>query len=590
MATASAGNKKGRYSMIQETGIFGNNGRTANPAMAEVAFNLARNSSNIASAAQQAAQALLATTIPVDGEIAENHSATDLARPMLAPPSFLAAAPRELSGAAKLTQLLGELGQLLLNSGQAELEGRIEQFKQMAKSQQDAAIKASQEFETSLTESEHAVKTRGAAEAAFKHAEQQRKAASSAVSNARAALDKLPPTLVPEPGSSLERKNPAYVMAQQHLDKTSMSLQNAVMAMKQEKTALSTAHKAAVDSVRHTASLETEALKIGGAMPDNAALLATLGSATARLTLLMSQLSKLVEQSSEDNLKNDREMFEAMQSERQKALEKAAEDFLAESAKAEHTAKVMGCIGKIVGALLTVVSIIAIPFTGGASAALAVIGIGMMVADVAVKAATGTSLTERVIAPLMEHVIMPVIKLLADAISKALMAVGVPEKQARVVAEVMAAVITAIAVIVIVVLLAMVSTALVAKMVAKMAPAMLRAASRALPGVVRKLGSASAKKIGNVANTASTVIGTAGAAVTAGGSIAQGVFTKRASDHHAEIIVTAQILQQLQRYLQAAVEGFSEKIKMANQLMATAAETSARSTENKRAIISRIRG
>lgn len=576
--------------MIQEAGIFGNNSRAANPAMAEVAFNLARNSGNIASAAQQAAQALLASTIPVDGEAAENQSATDLARPMLAPPRYFAAASRELSGAAKLTQLLGELGQLLLDSGQAELEGRIAQFKQMAKSQQDAAMKASEEFEASLTGSENAVKTRGAAEKAVTHVDQQYQTALKSNSDAQAALDKLPPMLEPEPGSSMERKNPAYIMAQQHLAGTLISLQNTGTVLEQKKNALSTAHKAALDSVRHTASLEIEALKIGDAIPDNAALLATLGSATARMTLLMSQLSKLVGQVSEDSMKNDQEMFTVMQAERQKSLEKAAEDFLAESAKAEHTAKVMGCIGKIVGALLTVVSIIAIPFTGGASAALAVIGIGMMVADAAVEAATGTSLTDRVLSPLMEHVVLPIIKLLADAIGKALMALGVPEKQAKAVAEVMAAVITAIAVIIVVVLLAVVSAAMVAKLVAKLAPSMLRAASRAMPGVVRKLSSNSAKQIGHVANTANTVIGTAGAAVTAGGSIAHGVFTKRASDHHAEIIVTSQILQQLQRYLQAAVEDFTEKFKMANQLMVFAAETSERSTDNKRAILSRIRG
>lgn len=576
--------------MIQEAAIFGNGARAPSPAMAEVAFNLARSTGNIASAAQQAAQAMLATSVPVDGETDANLSATDLVRPMLAPPHPAATARKELSGAARMTELFGELNALFLSSGQAELEARISQFKEMAKAQQDSAVKASKEFEASLEASTHTVAQRGTAQAAAKHAKQRHKEAEAARSDAEKALEKLQPTLESGPDSIVERENPAYAKARQVLEAKVQLLQIKTTALQQAETALVAANQAAVNSIRHTAALETLALKIGSDAPKSADVLAAIGSSTARLTLLMSELSKLIGKNSEDSMRNDKEMFEAMQVARQAALDKAAADFLVESAKAEHTAKVMGCIGKIVGALLTVVSIIAIPFTGGASAALAVIGIGMMVADKVVEATTGTSLTERIMSPVMEHVIMPMIKLLAKEISKALQSMGLPAEKAKAVAEVMAAIVVAIAVIVVVILLSMVSAAVAAKIVAKMAPALLRSATRTLPGVMRKLTSTSAKKISNVANTAGSVIGTGGAVVTGAGSIAQGVFTKRASDHHAEIVVTTQILQQLQRYLQAAVEDFSGKFKAVNELMALATETSARSVETNRAIISRTRG
>ncbi len=55
----------------------------------------------------------------------------------------------------------------------------------------------------------------------------------------------------------------------------------------------------------------------------------------------------------------------------------------------------MGCIGKVLGALLTIVSVVAAVFTGGASLALAAVGLAVMVADEIVKAATECRLFSR---------------------------------------------------------------------------------------------------------------------------------------------------------------------------------------------------
>ncbi|SUG71798.1 pathogenicity island 1 effector protein [Salmonella enterica subsp. enterica] len=56
-------------------------------------------------------------------------------------------------------------------------------------------------------------------------------------------------------------------------------------------------------------------------------------------------------------------------------MEKKSAEFQEETRKAEETNRIMGCIGKVLGALLTIVSVVAAVFTGGASLALAAVGL-----------------------------------------------------------------------------------------------------------------------------------------------------------------------------------------------------------------------
>lgn len=84
----------------------------------------------------------------------------------------------------------------------------------------------------------------------------------------------------------------------------------------------------------------------------------------------------------------------------------------------------MGCVGKIVGALLTIASVIGAVFSGGASLALAAVGLALMVADEIVKAATGTSFIQQALNPIMEAVLKPLMEAIGKAISKALEALG----------------------------------------------------------------------------------------------------------------------------------------------------------------------
>lgn len=78
--------------------------------------------------------------------------------------------------------------------------------------------------------------------------------------------------------------------------------------------------------------------------------------------------------------------------------------------KAEAASKAAGCVGKILGAVLTVVSVVGAAFTGGASLALAAVGVGLMAADMVVKELTGVSFMEKAMKPLMDNILGPMIQ------------------------------------------------------------------------------------------------------------------------------------------------------------------------------------
>ncbi|WP_175648885.1 type III secretion system translocon subunit SctE, partial [Burkholderia pseudomallei] len=58
-----------------------------------------------------------------------------------------------------------------------------------------------------------------------------------------------------------------------------------------------------------------------------------------------------------------------------------SDEYQAQAKKAEEMQKTMGCIGKIVGWVITAVSFAAAAFTGGASLALAAVGLALAVGD-----------------------------------------------------------------------------------------------------------------------------------------------------------------------------------------------------------------
>lgn len=140
----------------------------------------------------------------------------------------------------------------------------------------------------------------------------------------------------------------------------------------------------------------------------------------AKLSELIAFFMQLINKNSETDLQSQLSVFESIQKSVQSDMEKKATEMEEQQKKAEELQRTMGCIGKIIGAIVTVVSVASAAFTGGASLAIAGVGLALMAADSITEAATGRSLTDRVMAPFMEHVFLPLMGIIEKVIDKVL--------------------------------------------------------------------------------------------------------------------------------------------------------------------------
>ncbi|MBR8313153.1 type III secretion system translocon subunit SctE [Burkholderia dolosa] len=162
-------------------------------------------------------------------------------------------------------------------------------------------------------------------------------------------------------------------------------------------------------------------------------------SALETLLLLFSKFSEMLSERAESRIEHESAQIDIARKERLQKMLDEMDRVEKENAKAEELNKTAGCVGKIIGAVVTAVATIGAVFTGGASLAVAGIGLALMAADSIVQAATGKSFMEELFKPVMA-VLQPVLEFLSDKLSDVLQALGVGEEIAKMIAMVTVAV------------------------------------------------------------------------------------------------------------------------------------------------------
>lgn len=138
---------------------------------------------------------------------------------------------------------------------------------------------------------------------------------------------------------------------------------------------------------------------------------------TAIMIQLITEFIMKMDDISSEKLKNDLEINKMQTQARQAEMKRKSDEYEEQVRKAEEAQKTAGCIGKILGGLAIAFGAITTIF-GGGGAALMAVGIALMVADPIVEAITGQSLTGMIMDPLMEHVLMPLMNVLGDIVTK----------------------------------------------------------------------------------------------------------------------------------------------------------------------------
>ncbi|MGF6649485.1 invasin B [Paraburkholderia youngii] len=167
----------------------------------------------------------------------------------------------------------------------------------------------------------------------------------------------------------------------------------------------------------------------------------------AALTAIFAELLELISKGNLEEITANQKLFQEMQTRRLEQLQKNSDEYEKQVKKAEAMQNVMGCVGKILGWVVVAVSVVAMPFTSGASLALAAVGLAITMADQVTEAATGVSFMSELVNPVMDRVLKPIMSFIAGAITRALESCGVQSDQAETAGAIVGAVLASIAVV-----------------------------------------------------------------------------------------------------------------------------------------------
>ncbi|HIE5094889.1 TPA: type III secretion system translocon subunit SctE [Stenotrophomonas maltophilia] len=142
----------------------------------------------------------------------------------------------------------------------------------------------------------------------------------------------------------------------------------------------------------------------------------------ARLSELLAVLQEIVGKANDAKLARDMELARELLRVREAENLRRSKEYQEQIEKAERTKKTMGCIGKIVGWVLTVVAVIAAPFSGSASMVLAGIGLTLAVAS-----ELGVKVFDKAIQKIMD-LVMKAVKAVGGVIGNALEIMGLSRK------------------------------------------------------------------------------------------------------------------------------------------------------------------
>ncbi len=301
-------------------------------------------------------------------------------------------------------------------------------------------------------------------------------------------------------------------------------------------------------------------------------------NAIARMLLLIGTFIKLVGKNSEKALENDSALFQRIQESRQQEMQRKSDEYTAEVRKAEVLNKAMGCVGKILGGLITALSIVGAVFSGGASLVFAAVGLALMVGDAIGKAATGVSFMEKALSPLMENIIKPLVDALSKGIAKMLERLGVDAATANMVGGIVGTLVAAALIIAVVV----VGKAAAGKVASTAFANMVNEAIKKLiPNILKNVAAKSSTTISNGVkrllekltlpsdkaalanytnrlNTINVSVGLGSETAQAGGRIARGMYEKNAQDILASFTLSAAVMDQMRHLLELMVEKFGE--------------------------------
>ncbi|SIT44965.1 Translocator protein BipB [Paraburkholderia ribeironis] len=354
------------------------------------------------------------------------------------------------NGAARLTQIVSDLMKLIGRGSLDELEKNAKLWHALSDAAKEQLENVSRAYKRAAQDAADAVAAAKDAADIAERARHEADAADKSAEEAKEQLDRAGNNHAPQ--AELDRLKAEWEKARdvaKRADNTAHAAASRAEAAKQQ----------AVDASNSAADAESavDSAVINAQTRLGSGSLAHIGLArpplcgAAALTAIFAELQELISKGNLEELTANQKLFQEMQTRRLEQLQKKSEEYEKQVKKAEAMQKVMGCVGKILGWVVVAVSVVAVPFTSGASLALAAVGLALVVADQVTEAVTGFSFMGELVNPVMDRVLKPIMSFIAGAITRALESCGVESDKAQTAGAIVGAVLASIAVVAVVV-------------------------------------------------------------------------------------------------------------------------------------------
>lgn len=557
------------------------------------ANNIFSGNTGLLAESQQAAKAILATLSDTAAQPAASASNISGA-PEIREPKSLDDGNTKFGYKDTFNLIVSNIARLMEGINLSQLAGRLQFLSANSEALKASNEKLYQQLQEALDSSAAAIGNAEADEAAVLNAQDRLAVKQTAYDQALKALE------------SLSKQDPAYPAAAKALETAKNELATANEQLAAAKIKAAASYQAASEATKAADQVYQQIQGIiNGQSPAMKSSDEQSLSAGLRLLQLVGQLYDLISKKRDESLAKEAKFFQEMQEQRQAEMTKKADEAAAAQKKAASLNKAMGCIGKVLGGLITAVSVVGAAFTGGASLALAAVGVALMVGDQIGKAATGVSFMEKALSPLMDNVIKPLIDALSKAISKALEAAGVDANTASMIGGIAGALVAAALIVAAMVVgksavnkvaasaLGDIATAAIKKMIPDIAKNLASKSGVAVSNSMKRLTDKLTTKfddmaIRNTANRLGTVnngMMFGAASVQAGNGVMQGNQVKKSQDLLADIALSTALMDTLKALIERLMENYASAVSGLKELWVTLSDIRTQSAETNTAII-----
>ncbi|WP_095051957.1 type III secretion system translocon subunit SctE [Pseudomonas sp. Irchel s3b2] len=525
---------------------------------------------------QKAGQEALARLMSVNYEGRPGQSSAGAGRPVLYAPAPGADGNKQETNGDLFTLLMALISEMLGEVDVNKLKNRLAMLQSMAGARQQGYEKLAAEYSAAVEALEAAEGQVGSSQ---EHLDQLRER----VLHCQGLLDESEARL-----AELDPESPEYARELALRDKLKGELSGHTQTLK----TATAAHLKLVEIANACAKTlavvfaKAQEAGLGGPSVKESNEKALSSSALALLNRL--KIIELLGESAQNKEEISQELFQELQAKLQEHMKLESEKYLEEVRKAEALQKTMGCIGAIVGAILTVATIAAGVLTANpVLVAVGVIGAAVMISDAVVKETTGVSFMAEAMKPLTT-VMQEAIKLFTELYTQMLIGLGVDPETAKDIAQIAGMIQGIAATLAAVVLTAVIGAQVIgpmlgavasklASVVAQAAPAAMQAMKQLATSVGNSLtqmltqlrsfitNGADAVSLARYAanlEIAQAVTEFGSVAVQGGLQIRSGMHQAQAAEHLADVRVRMAISEEITSYLSRLVDDYGQAMQV----------------------------